>query len=41
MPQAVDSKLLLYVDATCLDFQHQDIKAIEEHLNRDLSTLVD
>ena len=41
MPQAVDSEFLLYADDTCLVFQHRDIKSIEEHLNRDFSTLVD
>ena len=41
MPQAVDSELLLSADDTCLVFQHMNIKAIEEHLNRDFSTLVD
>ena len=41
MPQAVDSELSLYVDDTCLVFQHRNIKTIEEHLNRDFSTLVD
>ena len=41
MPQAVDSELLLYVDDTCLVFQHRDIKTIEEYLNRDFSTLDD
>ena len=41
MPQAVDIELLLYVDDTCLVFQHRNIKTIEEHLNRDFSTLVD
>ena len=40
MPQAVDSELLLYADDTCLIFQHMNIKTIEEHLNRDFSTLV-
>ena len=40
MPQAVDSKIL-YADDACLVFQHRDMKATEEHLNRDLSTLVD
>ena len=39
--QAVDGELLLYVDDTCLVFQHRDINTIEEHLNRDFSTLVD
>ena len=41
MPQAVDSELLIYADDTCLVFQHRNIKTIEEHLNRDFSTLVD
>ena len=41
MPQAVDSELLLYADDICLVFQHRNIKTIEEHLNRDFSTLVD
>ena len=41
MPQAVDSELSLYVDDTCLVFQHRNIKTIEEHLNRDFSFLVD
>ena len=41
MSQAVDSEFLLYADDTCLVFQHRNIKTIEEHLNRDFSTLVD
>ena len=41
MPQTVDNGLLLYADDTCLVFQHRNIKTIEEHLNRDFSTLVD
>ena len=41
MSQVVDSEFLLYADDTCLVFQHRDIKTIEEHLNRDLSPLVD
>ena len=41
MPQAEDSELLLYTDNTCLVFQHGNIKTIEEHLNKDFSTLVD
>ena len=41
IPQAVDSELLLYADDTCLVFQQRNIKTIEEHLNRDFSTLVD
>ena len=39
--QAEDSELLLYVDDTCLVFQHRDRKTIKEHLNRDFSALVD
>ena len=39
-PQVVDSELLLYADDTCLVFQHGNTKTIEEHLNRDFSTLV-
>ena len=38
MPKAVDNELLSYADDTC---QHRNIKTIEEHLNRDFSTLVD
>ena len=38
MPKTVDNELLLYADDTC---QHRNIKTIEEHLNRDFSTLVD
>ena len=41
IPQAVDGELLLYADDTCLVFQHRNIKTIQEHLNRDFSTLVD
>ena len=41
MPQALDSELLLYVDGTCLFFQHRNLKTIEEHLNRGFLTLVD
>ena len=41
MPQAVDSEILLYADDTCLVFQYRNIKTMEEHLNRDFSTLVD
>ena len=36
MPQTADSKLLLYVDDTCLVFQHKDTKTIDEDLNRDI-----
>ena len=41
MPPAVDTELLLCADDSCLVFQHRNIKTIEEHLNRDFSTLVD
>ena len=41
IPQAVDRELLLYADDTCLVFEQRNIKTIEEHLNRDFSTLVD
>ena len=41
MPQPVDNELLLHADDTCLIFQYRNIKTIEEHLNRDFSTLVD
>lgn len=40
MLQVVDSKLRLYADDTCLVFQHKVIKALEQHLNRDFSTLI-
>ena len=30
LPQAVDSELLLYVDDTCLTFQHKEIKNNKE-----------
>ena len=39
--EAVDTELLLYADDTCLVFQQRNIKTIEEHINRDFSTLVD
>ena len=41
MSQAVDSRLLLYADDTCLIFQHKDIKEIESALNKNLSMLCD
>ena len=40
MPQAVDGKLVLHAVDTCLVFTDRDIKTIEEHQNRDFSTLV-
>ena len=41
MPQAVDRKLLLYADDTCLIFQHKDINEIETALNKNFSMLCD
>ena len=40
-PQHFIKSILLYGDDTCLVFQHRNIKTINEHLNRDFSTLVD
>ena len=39
MPQAVDCELLLYVDDTCLIFQHKDITEIQTALNKNFSKL--
>ena len=33
MPQAVKCDLFLYVDDTCLTFQHENVKEIEDQLN--------
>ena len=33
MPQAVDCELFLYIDDTCLVYQHRDAKSIETKLN--------
>ena len=41
IPQSVNSKLLSYADDFCIAFQHEDIKTIQEHLNRNCSTLID
>ena len=41
MSQAVDSEIFIYTNDTCPVFQHKNIKTIEEHLNRDFSTLAD
>ena len=41
MPQAADCKLLLYVDDTCLMFQHNDITETERALNQNFSMLYD
>ena len=37
--QAVSSDLLLYVDGSCLVFQHKHVTEIETHLNNDFSNL--
>ena len=39
MPQAVTGKLLLYADDSCLIYQDKDVKAIENHLNKDFANL--
>ena len=41
MPQAVKCELLLYVDDTCLIFQHIGIKEIELQLNKNFSLTCD
>ena len=41
MLQAVDCELLLYVDDTCLIFQHNDITEIKTALNKNFSMLCD
>ena len=41
MPQAVDCKLLLYADNTCLIFQHKDVSKIETALNKNFSIICD
>ena len=41
MPQAVNCKLLLYADDTCLIFQHKDVKVIEKQLNGNFSAICD
>ena len=41
MPQAVNSKLLLYADDSCILYQHKNIKDIEDHLNKDFENLCD
>ena len=33
MPQAVKCDLFLYADDTCLTFQHENVKEIEDQLN--------
>ena len=41
MPQSVNSELLLYADDTCLIFQHNDIKEIENQLNKNFNLICD
>ena len=41
MPQAVKCDLFLYGDDTCLTFQHENVKEIEDQLNLNLSSLCD
>ena len=41
MPQAVESKLLLYADDSCLLYQHKEIEPIESQLNKDFTNLCD
>ena len=41
MPQSVNCELLLYADDTCLIFQHNDIKEIENQLNKNFSLICD
>ena len=41
MPQAVDCDLFLYVDDTCLLFQHKDLEQIKEELTKDFSNICD
>ena len=39
LPQSVNCELLLYADDTCLIFQHNDIKEIENQLNKNFSLI--
>ena len=41
MPQSVNCELLLYADDTCLIFQHNDNKEIENQLNKNFSLIYD
>ena len=41
MPQAVKCDLFLYTDDTCLTFQHENVKEIEDQLNLNFSRLCD
>ena len=40
MPQAVSSTLLLYVDDSCILYQHKDVVKIETRLSEGLKTFV-
>ena len=41
MPQVVKCDLFLYADDTCLTFQHENVKEIEDQLNLNFSRLCD
>ena len=41
MPQSLNCELLLYEHDTCLIFQHNDIKKIENQLNKNFSLICD
>ena len=41
MPQAIDSKLLLYAYNTCLIYMDKDAKAIDNQLSKDFNSLCD
>ena len=39
--QAVKSNLFLYVDKSCLMYQHRDVEKIENQLNKDFENVYD
>ena len=41
MPQAVKCDLFLYADDTCLTFQHENVKEIEDQLKLNFSSICD
>ena len=41
MSQTVDCDLFLYVDDTCLSFQHKDLEQMREELTKNYSNLCD
>ena len=41
MPQTVKSNLFLYVDDSCLMYQHRDVEEIEKQLNRNFENVCD